>query len=137
MAQNGRRHRRGGGLRICGCRWRVASDDFVFPSWIEFFTRLIFLSILVGVLVYAEISKLSSCASEHHLHIYLIVAIVLFAINLANNLAMALDSARGSIWDENALARRWVVPLVYRTSSSPSGSSPGHSWVLFGSSGAW
>ncbi|TRY67654.1 hypothetical protein TCAL_05860 [Tigriopus californicus] len=105
-------HTPGGGLRLCGCLWRTASDDLVIPAVMEFCTRTVGLLILVGVLVYTEVSQLS-CASEHHLNVYLMVAIGLFAANILNNLALAVDSAQGRIWDEDPRVRRWVVPLIY------------------------
>lgn len=105
-------HTPGGGLRLCGCLWRTASDDLVIPAVLEFFTRTLGLLILVGVLVYTEVTQLS-CASEHHLNVYLMVAIGLFAANILNNLALAVDSAQGRIWDEDPHVRRWVVPLIY------------------------
>jgi hypothetical protein len=102
----------GGGLRVCGCLWRIASDDLVLPAWIEFFFRLVGVAVLVCVLAFEEITALS-CASQFHLNVYLIVAIVHFSFTLANLLLLALESAKGSIWDSNPAARRWVTPFLY------------------------
>jgi hypothetical protein len=83
------RLRHGGGLRVCGCLWRIASDDLVFPALVEFFSRVLGLSVLVGVLVFEEVTpSANTCAAEHNLNYYLFVAIVLFALTIANVLAM-------------------------------------------------
>ncbi len=106
--------RHGGGLRVCGCLWRVASDDFVFPAAAEFVGRCAGLSVLVGVYVYEETTPAEhTCAAEHNLNTYLLVAIVLFAAVIANLILLGTHSARGHIWDGGGRARRWVAPLVY------------------------
>ncbi len=102
----------GGGLRVFGCLWRVASDDLVLPAWIEFAFRCLGLSVAAGVLVFEEVTE-NSCASEYHLGVYLAVAVGLFSLTGANLLLLALESAKGSIWDPDPNARWKVVPLVY------------------------
>lgn len=84
-----------GGLLICGCRWRIGSDDLVFPAWIEVFFRLIGLAILIGVLVYEEVSSFS-CAAEYHLNVYLMVAIAIFSFTIVNLVLLGINSAKVS-----------------------------------------
>ena len=102
----------GGGLRLCGCLWRIASDDLVITAWLEFFVRLVMLAVVIGVLAFEEITDFS-CAKEFHLDYYLFVAVALFSVTLANLLLLACESAKGSIWDSDPDVRRMVVPLVY------------------------
>ncbi len=102
----------GGGLRIFGCLWRIADDDLVFPSWLEFALRCLGLAIVIGILVFERVTE-SSCASEFHLDTYLWVAVFLFAAAALDQLFLALESAKGSIWDRDRRVRRRVVPLVY------------------------
>ena len=105
-----------GGLVICGCRWRIASDDLVFPAWIEVFFRLTGLAILVGVLAYEEVTSFS-CAAEYHLNVYLMVAIAIFSLTILNLMFLGLNSAKGYIWEAGLPGapnpRRFVAPLVY------------------------
>ena len=52
--------------QVCGCLWRIASDDFVFPALFEFVARVVGLSVLVGVLVFEEITPAEhTCVVEH------------------------------------------------------------------------
>ncbi len=102
----------GGGLRVFGCLWRIASDDLVLPSWVEFVLRCVGLGVVVGVLVFERITE-DSCASEFHLDLYLAVAVALFTLTLVDLLLLALESAKGAIWDPDPSVRQRVVPLVY------------------------
>ena len=71
------------------------------------------LAILVGILAFEEITEYS-CAKKYHLNVYLMVAIALFALTLANLAVLGSSSAKGAIWDPRAKRkRRWVVPMVY------------------------
>ncbi len=104
----------GGGLRLLGCRWRIASDDLVIPAWIEFFFRLVGLAVIIAVDVFEKISSnaSSACAARQHLGLYLAVAVAIFTFSLLCSLALGLESARGVIWDVNPRTRRWVAPLA-------------------------
>jgi hypothetical protein len=131
----GRDHGPGGGLRVCGCLWRIASDDLVIPAWFEFFGRVLGLAAVVGVLVFQQIADLHSCGS-HHLDVYLIVAIVIFSLTLINVALLGVHSARGSIWDSDPRARRYVSPLVHAnvalTAAETVWALVGSVWVLSG-----
>lgn len=121
LRQRPRRRRHGGGLRVCGCLWRIASDDFVFPALFEFVARVVGLSVLIGVLVFEEITPAEhTCVVEHSLNLYLFVAVSLTALVIANIVALGLNSAQGYIWDKEdeslnarSSSRRFVEPLVY------------------------
>ena len=61
-------------LQVCGCLWRIASDDFVFPALFEFVARVVGLSVLVGVLVFEEITPAEhTCVVEHRSDLHEIV----------------------------------------------------------------
>jgi len=71
------------------------------------------LFIVVGVLAYEEVASTDSCAKEFHLDVYLIVAACLFSLAFLNLAALALESAKGSIWDVRKDPRPRVKPLIY------------------------
>lgn len=96
-----------GGLLVLGCRWRVASDDLVLPAWAEFVLRCASLGVVAGVLAFEEVAE-DSCASEYHLDVYLWVAVALYLAILADLLALALESARGVVWDRDPDVRKRV-----------------------------
>lgn len=104
-----------GGIRIFGCKSRLASDDFVLPAWIVFLSRLMFLTATLAIMVYSmQIVKTGpSCLKLHNLDIYMPVMLALMSANGILNLLLALQSARGVIWDPNPNARHWVSPLVH------------------------
>ena len=53
-------------FQVCGCLWRIASDDFVFPALLETVARLAGLAVLVGVLVFEEITPAQlTCVKDY------------------------------------------------------------------------
>ena len=104
-----------GGIQLFGCRLRLASDDFVLPAWIAFLTRLGFLTATLAIMVYSmQIVKLGeSCLRLHHLEYYLPISLSLMTFNGIIFLVVAINSARGTIWDANLNSRRWVSPLLH------------------------
>ena len=104
-----------GGIQLFGCTLRLASDDFVLPAWIAFLTRLGFLTATLAIMVYSmQIVQLGqSCLRLHYLEFYLPISLGLMTLNGVIFLIVAINSARGTIWDTDLKSRRWVSPLVH------------------------
>lgn len=97
-----------GGIKLFGCKLRLASDDFVLPAWIAFLTRLGFFTATLAIMVYSmQIVKLhESCLRLHCLEIYLPISLGLMTLNAILFLMVAINSANGSIWDHDLTSRR-------------------------------
>ena len=97
-----------GGIKLFGCRLRLASDDFVLPAWIAFLTRLGFLTATLAIMVYSmQIVKLhQSCLRLHYLEYYLPISLGLMTLNGILFLIVAVNSADGIIWDVDQTSRR-------------------------------
>lgn len=97
-----------GGVKLLGCRLRLASDDFVLPAWIAFLARCGFLVATAAIMSYSmQIVKTGqSCINLHSLDIYMPIELGLIATNAAFCLLLACHSAKGVIWDDNPKSRR-------------------------------
>ncbi|XP_040576359.1 diacylglycerol lipase-beta [Lepeophtheirus salmonis] len=99
-----------GGILFFGCRWRVATDDFVFPSWIEFISRIIGLFIIISLYV----SEYNDIYIQYYeMDDYLIGYGVICLLVSFNLMFLGLNSMQGHIWDERRYVRVLVIPLLY------------------------
>ncbi len=111
LSARGQRNRevaKHGGIRLCGCVLRLASDDFVLPAWISFLARLGFLTATIAIMAYSmQIVKIGpSCLNTHSLDIYMPLVISVMLLNEVLYLLLAVHSAKGVIWDGNRKSRR-------------------------------
>jgi hypothetical protein len=97
-----------GGIKLCGCVLRLASDDFVLPAWIAFLSRLLFLTATIAIMAYSmQIVKMGpSCLNVHSLDIYMPLVTSLMTANCIMYILLAYHSSKGVIWDENPKSRR-------------------------------
>lgn len=108
-------HLNRGGIKIFGCRTRLASDDFVLPAWIAFLTRVMYLTTTSAIMVYSmQIVNLNgSCLNKFSLDIYMPTVVGLMSFNTLLCLFLALASGEGVIWDENPRSRKFVNPIFH------------------------
>ncbi|KAI7796875.1 diacylglycerol lipase-beta [Triplophysa rosa] len=94
---------------VLGRRWRIASDDLVFPGAFELFIRALW---WIGTLVlYTNHKGRFDCQGGAVLHNYLVVLLVLLAIIILTLCAIVYISAQGTIM--NPGPRRSMPALVY------------------------
>lgn len=97
------------GMVVFGRRWRIASDDLVFPGAFELFIRALW---WIGTLVlYINHKGRFDCQGGAVLHNYLVVLLVLLAIIILTLCAIVYISAQGTIM--NPGPRRSMLALVY------------------------
>nr|XP_055032364.1 diacylglycerol lipase-beta [Misgurnus anguillicaudatus] len=97
------------GMVVFGRRWRIASDDLVFPGAFELFIRAVW---WIGTLVlYINHKGRFDCQGGAVLHNYLVVLLVLLAIIIFTLCAIVYISAQGTIM--NPGPRRSMLALVY------------------------
>lgn len=97
------------GMVVFGRRWRIASDDLVFPGAFELFIRSL---CWIGTLVlYINHKGRFDCQGGAVLHNYLVVLLVLLAIIIFTLCAIVYISAQGTIM--NPGPRRSMTALVY------------------------
>lgn len=104
-------------LLLFGRQWRIATDDFVFPSVIELFIRggwIVVISVVLGF----HIQKLGSlkCLGTDLVStsLYLVVSLVLLLLTCSNLLLLAMHSARGRMWEPpDRHPRRHVSTFLY------------------------
>ncbi|XP_051530387.1 diacylglycerol lipase-beta-like [Myxocyprinus asiaticus] len=97
------------GMVVFGRRWRIASDDLVFPGAFELFIRALW---WIGTLVlYTNHKDRFACQGGTVLHNYLVVLLVLLAVIILTLCAIVYISAQGTII--NPGPRRSLPALVY------------------------
>ena len=98
-----------------GLRLLLASDDFVFPAFIEGIIRLVFLLLLVAVFaLYVSAEGFGQDTEDLYVEIYLVLSVALFLAHTIVSFLLCWDSSKGSIWDPNeSVSRKHVVPLFY------------------------
>lgn len=97
------------GMVLFGRRWAIASDDLVFPGFLELFLRVLWwIGILTLYLMYR--GKLN-CAGGALLSSYLIVLLVLLAVIICTVLAIVCVSMKGTIC--NPGPRKSMSKLLY------------------------
>ncbi|XDV45207.1 hypothetical protein PO909_013342 [Leuciscus waleckii] len=97
------------GMVVLGRRWRIASDDLVFPGAIELFIRAVWW--VVTLVVYINHKGRFDCQGGAYLHNYLVVLLVLLAAIIFTLCAVVYVSAQGTIM--NPGPRRSMPVLVY------------------------
>jgi len=104
-------------VSLFGRQWRIATDDFVYPSIVEFLFRLGWIVLIAFIFAFhlEEAGKLQCQGFEYQkTTIYLITSLSLLSLTCFNLLALAFQSARGRIFDtDRPRARRWVPLLLY------------------------
>eukprot|EP00096_Caligus_rogercresseyi_P014866 TRINITY_DN7348_c0_g1_i1.p1 TRINITY_DN7348_c0_g1~~TRINITY_DN7348_c0_g1_i1.p1 ORF type:complete len:633 (-),score=176.42 TRINITY_DN7348_c0_g1_i1:1453-3351(-) len=99
-----------GGILFLGCKWRVATDDLVFPAWLEALSRLIGLIVVLAL----YLSEHNNPYIAHYgISEYLIGYGVICLLVCINLILLGLNSMEGYIWDERRNIRIFVVPLLY------------------------
>ncbi|XP_048026773.1 diacylglycerol lipase-beta [Megalobrama amblycephala] len=97
------------GMVVFGRRWRIASDDLVFPAAFELLIRAVW---WVGTLfLYINHKGRFDCQGGAYLHNYLVVLLVLLAVIILTLCAIVYVSAQGTIM--NPGPRRSMPVLVY------------------------
>uniref|UniRef100_A0A671LSC4 Diacylglycerol lipase, beta n=1 Tax=Sinocyclocheilus anshuiensis TaxID=1608454 RepID=A0A671LSC4_9TELE len=97
------------GMVVFGRRWRISSDDLVFPGAFELFIRAVWW--IVTLVLYTNRKGRFDCQGGANLHNYLIVLLVLLAVIILTLCAVVYFSAQGTIM--NPGPRRSVPALVY------------------------
>ncbi|XP_059387653.1 diacylglycerol lipase-beta [Carassius carassius] len=97
------------GMLLLGRRWRIASDDLVFPAAFELFIRAVWW--IVTLVLYTNHKGRFDCQGGTYLHNYLLVLLVLLAVIILTLCAIVYISAQGTIM--NPGPRRSVPALVY------------------------
>ncbi|TRY83776.1 hypothetical protein DNTS_025261, partial [Danionella cerebrum] len=97
------------GLVVFGRRWRIASDDLVFPGAFELSIRAVWW--IVTLVLYSNHKGRFDCPGGAYLQYYLIVLLVLLAFIILALSAIVYVSAQGSIM--NPGRRRSMPLLVY------------------------
>lgn len=92
-----------------GRRWRIASDDLVFPGAFELFIRAVWW--IVTLVVYTNHKGSFDCPGGAYLQYYLLVLLVLLAVIILTLCAIVYVSAQGTIM--NPGPRRSMPLLVY------------------------
>ncbi|XP_076996646.1 diacylglycerol lipase-beta isoform X4 [Tamandua tetradactyla] len=97
------------GMVLFGRRWAIASDDLVFPGFLELFVRVLWwIGILTLYLMYRE--KLD-CAGGVLLSSYLVVLLLLLAVIICTVSAIVCVSMKGTIC--NPGPRKSMSKLLY------------------------
>ncbi|XP_051958410.1 diacylglycerol lipase-beta [Xyrauchen texanus] len=97
------------GMVVFGRRWRIASDDLVFPGAFELFVRSL---CWIGTLIlYTNHKGRFDCKGGTVLHNYLVVLLVLLAVIILTLCAIVYISAQGTIMSPGP--RRSMPALVY------------------------
>ncbi|XP_026133188.1 sn1-specific diacylglycerol lipase beta [Carassius auratus] len=97
------------GMLLLGRRWRIASDDLVFPAAFELFIRAVWW--IVTLVLYSNHKGRFDCQGGTYLHNYLLVLLVLLAVIILTLCGIVYISAQGTIM--NPGPRRSVPALVY------------------------
>uniref|UniRef100_A0A671Q148 Diacylglycerol lipase-beta n=1 Tax=Sinocyclocheilus anshuiensis TaxID=1608454 RepID=A0A671Q148_9TELE len=97
------------GMVVLGRRWRIASDDLVFPGAFELFIRAVWW--IVTLVLYTNHKGRFDCQGGAYLHNYLVVLLVLLAVIILTLCAIVYISAQGTIM--NPGPRRSMPALVY------------------------
>ncbi|XP_052427575.1 diacylglycerol lipase-beta [Carassius gibelio] len=97
------------GMLLLGRRWRIASDDLVFPAAFELFIRAVWW--IVTLVLYTNHKGRFDCQGGTYLHNYLLVLLVLLAVIILTLCGIVYISAQGTIM--NPGPRRSVPALVY------------------------
>ncbi|KAF4106954.1 diacylglycerol lipase-beta [Onychostoma macrolepis] len=97
------------GMVVFGRRWRIASDDLVFPGAFELFIRAVWW--IVTLVLYTNHKGQFDCQGGAYLHNYLVVLLVLLAVIILTLCAVVYISAQGTIM--NPGPRRSMPALVY------------------------
>ncbi|XP_043085975.1 diacylglycerol lipase-beta [Puntigrus tetrazona] len=97
------------GMVVFGRRWRIASDDLVFPGAFELFIRAVWW--VVTLVLYTNHKGRFDCQGGAYLHNYLVVLLVLLAVIILTLCAIVYISAQGTIM--NPGPRRSMPALVY------------------------
>lgn len=92
-----------------GRRWRIASDDLVFPGAFELFIRAVWW--IVTLVVYTNHKGSFDCQGGAYLQYYLLVLLVLLAVIILTLCAIVYVSAQGTIMNQGP--RRSMPLLVY------------------------
>lgn len=98
-------------------QWRIATDDFVFPSVVEFFMRSGWIVVISVVLAFhiQELENPVCLATDFRsTTLYLVVSLVLLCITCTNLACLTLYSAKGRMWEPPELhPRRHVSTFLY------------------------
>ncbi|XP_067286851.1 diacylglycerol lipase-beta [Pseudorasbora parva] len=97
------------GMVAFGRRWRIASDDLVFPGAFELFIRALWW--VATLVLYIKHKGRFDCHGGAYLHNYLVVLLVLLAVIIFTLCAIVYVSAQGTIM--NPGPRRSMLALVY------------------------
>uniref|UniRef100_A0A8C2JT50 Diacylglycerol lipase, beta n=1 Tax=Cyprinus carpio TaxID=7962 RepID=A0A8C2JT50_CYPCA len=81
------------GMVVLGRRWRIASDDLVFPGAFELFIRAVWW--IVTLVLYTNHKGRFDCQGGANLHNYLVVLLVLLAVIISTLCAVVYFSAQG------------------------------------------
>ncbi|XP_019493049.1 PREDICTED: sn1-specific diacylglycerol lipase beta isoform X4 [Hipposideros armiger] len=97
------------GMVLFGRRWAIASDDLVFPGFLELFLRVLW---WIGILtLYVMYRGKLDCPGGALLSSYLTVLLVLLAVIICTVLAIVCVSMRGTIC--NPGPRKSMAKLLY------------------------
>ncbi len=96
-------------LVACGRIWEFGSDDIFFPGIISLIVRIIWFFGLVGGVSFFHDAL--ACESMHYLSGFSISLIVITLMGIANEIAITVISARGSII--RTKPRDYIVHLLY------------------------
>lgn len=96
-------------MELLGRRWKVASDDFVYPMLSENIIRFLWFVLLLAILlVYRQ--DLSLCQRELYLKAYCTGILIILGINIFFNFILMRNSMKGNIFDESRMRR--LVPCM-------------------------
>ncbi|XP_004459752.1 diacylglycerol lipase-beta isoform X2 [Dasypus novemcinctus] len=97
------------GMVLFGRRWAIASDDLVFPGFLELFLRVLW---WIGILtLYLRYRRKLDCVGGALLSNYLIVLMVLLAVIICTVSAIVCVSMKGTIC--NPAPRKSMSKLLY------------------------
>ncbi|KAG8185295.1 hypothetical protein JTE90_023903 [Oedothorax gibbosus] len=97
------------GLVMFKRRWRIASDDFVFPSLAEFLLRLVWFVVVLAVFLQHRAHL--QCQGDRLLHTYLVFSLAGLAFILFLDLMIAWISSRGTVTQTRP--RRHLCKILY------------------------
>ncbi|KAK9530790.1 hypothetical protein VZT92_012272 [Zoarces viviparus] len=97
------------GIVVFGRRWGIASDDLVFPGFVELFVRVIWW--ICTMVLFTYHTGHFDCNGRGFLHSYLVGLLVVLALIILSLCAIVYVSAQGTI--TNPGPRRSIPALVY------------------------
>ncbi|CAL8110760.1 unnamed protein product [Orchesella dallaii] len=96
-------------LVALGRRWQLASDDFVFPGFVDVLIRVSW--VMAGVIIYWKEDDKLNCEGGHLIRMYMVGNFVVLLSIIFANIALVQNSMVGSIMDTES--RKNVVICIY------------------------